>query len=72
MTGASRSRMARGANHETGLWARAGTEAVTTAFLADPIVMLLMRAERLTARELAAVIEEAKRRPRKYRVGCVQ
>lgn len=47
---------------ESRMWARSGVEPTTTALLADPIALLLMRADRLTTREVEVVIREARRR----------
>jgi hypothetical protein len=41
---------------------RAGVEPSTTALLADPIALLLMRADRLSAEEVEAVLREARQR----------
>jgi len=43
-------------------WVRAGVEPSTTALLADPIALLLMRADRLSAEEVEAVLREARQR----------
>ena len=43
-------------------WARAGVEPSTTALLADPIAILLMRADRLSTEEVEAVLREARKR----------
>jgi hypothetical protein len=48
---------------ESRRWARAGAEPSTTELLADPIALLLMRADRLTVNDVEAVLRAAKRRP---------
>jgi hypothetical protein len=47
---------------ESRQWGRAGVEPSTTALLADPIAILLMRADRLSAEEVAAVLRQARER----------
>jgi hypothetical protein len=47
---------------ESRRWGRAGVEPSTTALLADPIAILLMRADRLSAEEVEAILREARQR----------
>jgi hypothetical protein len=47
---------------ETTRWARAGVEPSTTEILADPITLLLMRADRLDVAEVESLIRVARRR----------
>ena len=43
-------------------WARAGVEPTTTEVLADPITLLMMRADRLEVAEVEALIRAARQR----------
>jgi hypothetical protein len=47
---------------EVGRWLRAGVEPTTTELLADPIALLLMRADRLKPHEVATLIRVARKR----------
>jgi hypothetical protein len=47
---------------EVSRWLRAGVEPSTTELLADPIALLLMRADRLTPQEVATLLRAARLR----------
>ncbi len=69
----ARAARAKGAKRLDGrAWVKGGIEPSTADLLADPIAILLMRSDRLTARDVEAVIRRARRHRRLAQRPLVQ